>query len=336
MKEARTYNSLIRPKIETYFRQALGLKDYRNGWLKGDCPFCGKQFKYGYNPEQERTNCFSCGVNYNPIKTIMQLEGLTTQVQTWNFLKAFEDAPHYYQQQAIEIKKRQVVLPESFTLISLGSGELAKLARAYLRTRGFSIESLSLAGVGYCTSGKYFGYIVIPYYKMGQLIYYTSRKFINHGGPKIKNPPLEEFGLGKNQLIHNVDALLIYREINIVESITNELTLGDNTTAIGGKYLSNYQLNDYLISPVSRFTIIYDPDAYEKALELALKVCNFKETRLVRLPNVKLPNGAYKDVNDWGRKQTLKFIAQTPFKTYQQFYQDYLDFKYEKTTQPAY
>ena len=34
---------------------------YRRGWLKGDCPECGKDKKYGVNIALNRTNCFSCG-----------------------------------------------------------------------------------------------------------------------------------------------------------------------------------------------------------------------------------------------------------------------------------
>lgn len=330
MNEQRTYNVLIRPKIESYFRESLGLKDYKNGWLKGDCPFCGRELKYGYHPEQERTNCFICGANHRPLNAIMELEDFKSHIETWRFLKTYEDAPYHYQQQVKAIERRQVILPESFTLLSLGEGQLGKLARKYMKGRGFDIDTLSLSGVGYCSSGKYLGYIIIPYYKMGNLIYYTSRKFINHDGPKIKNPPMEDFGLGKNQLIHNIDAIFVYSEIIIVESITNEFTLGENATAIGGKFLSNYQLNDFLNSNVSRYTLVYDPDAYGKSLELALKISPLVSTRVVKLPSVKLPNGSYKDVNDWGFEKSWEFINKTPFKTYSEFYKEYIDFKYER------
>lgn len=302
-------NREIYNKLAAYFKQRLGMFDYKSGWMKGDCPMCGKSLKYGVNISQNRTNCFSCTYNERPLFVVMKIENLQNIPQTFNYLGTFEGATYLETPQEY-LEEKDAKLPEGYKLLSIGNSRIAKLARNYMKNRGFNILSLSMKGVGYCTKGDYMGRIILPFYEKGKLVYFNARKFID-SGPKFKNPSLEEFGVGKNLLIYNVDALAIYKRINIVESITNSLTLGDSTISLGGKIMSAYQTSKILRSPVKEVVIILDSDAYEYAIKAALAISPHKKVKLVRMPE-------NLDVNDIGKKETLKIIKQHKFLTYQE------------------
>ena len=68
---------------------------YRRGWLKGDCPECGKDKKYGVNIALNRTNCFSCGYKKSPIDVIADVENLVTRNEVYSLLGTFEGLEYY-------------------------------------------------------------------------------------------------------------------------------------------------------------------------------------------------------------------------------------------------
>ena len=322
----KNFNVRVKRKLASYFKAKLGMFDYRNGWMKGNCPMCGKSLKFGVNIDQNRTNCFSCGIHPRPIDLVVEIEGLRNVQEVWGIVSNLEDAD--YLQPALDVLQRKnVVLPESYKVLAVGSGKIADIARNYMIRRGFDINKLSLRGIGYCTKGEYKYRIVIPYYQQNKLIYYTTRQFINLGS-KFKNPSVEEFGVGKSTLIYNIDCLAIYDKVRMVESATNALTLGDNALGIGGKALSNYQLSVVVRSPVKKVEIILDPDAYNYALKAALKLVLHKQVKVSLLPKGK-------DVNDIGRKATNIISKRTRwFKNYNDVLKEYLNC--EKTAEFTY
>jgi DNA primase len=310
----------IRGKLVTYFKTRLGMFNYKSGWMKGDCPNCGKSLKFGVNISQDRTNCFVCTYNDRPIEVVMMVEGLSDRFAVFRFLNAFEDAP-LIDPYIKELVQKPAELPEGFTLLSMGTSQVSKIARSYMRGRGFNVKELSLQGVGYCARGPYKMRIILPFYAAGRLIYFNARQFIEIGA-KFKNPKIEDFGIGKNMLMYNIDALSIYTTIYLVESVTNALTLGSNAIAIGGKVLSGYQLSKILKSKIKRVIVILDNDATDYAIQIALKICNYKKTKVVIMPDEK-------DVNDRGRKEVKRMTKETPWGNYSYFLK--LKFQYEKT-----
>lgn len=312
------FNQNIKDKLNYYFRMSLGLIDSTNGFLRGDCPFCGGRFTFGVNLDSNRTNCFKCGYNYRPIKAIMELESLDTYAQlikllastdTWEFIPKVVSKPKKL------AEKKDVSLPEGYRLITLGDSQLAKSARNYLKSRGFNIKQLALRGIGYCFTGPYYGFIVIPYYLRGELVYWKTRSFI--GIKAFNNPPEDMFGVGKSTLIYNIDALVLYNTVTIVESETNALTLGDRAISLGGKSISDWQLSCLIKAPVETYNIILDPDAYTEALALSLKLIQYKEIKCINWAGTQ-------DVNDIGRKVTKYYIKHTKKQTYSELLKEKL------------
>lgn len=301
------YNNKLNNKLNEYFLTQLGMFEYRRGWLKGNCPSCGKIAKFGVNIARAKTNCFICGYDEKPHEVVMTLENLQTQTQLNNFLKVFEGIS-FLQAYVPPKKSIPMILPESFKLLLFGESRIANLARARMESRGFNTRDLSRMGVGYCSSGPYALHIIIPFFQKGKLIYFNARNMVETG-PKFKNPSEEEYGIGKNFLIYNIDALAVYKLIYIVESAINAMTLGDQAIALSGKTISDYQLNQILASPVEKVVILLDDDAWEWAIALALKLVVYKQVKLIKMPYKK-------DVNDLGRAATLKRVKSTEYSSF--------------------
>lgn len=294
----------VKNKLYHYFVKTLGLREYRRGWLKGECPYCGKVEKFGVNLSMNRTNCFVCGAHHKPMYLVMDLEGLKDWPELIQFLDTYEG--YEYQEPLIKpLIEKPVVFPKGYQRLDTGTHQLARSARAYISNRGFKVDDLAMKGFGYCDEGPLTGYIIIPYYVKGVLVYYTTRRYMANG-PKFNNPVKEDFGIGKNQLLYNYDALFFHDRVFLVESAFNAETLGDQAIGLGGKKISKRQFTLILKSPVKRIVVILDPDALQEAIKLCMDLVDFKRTKLIITPEDT-------DVNDIGRAKTLALVHQNRY-----------------------
>jgi hypothetical protein len=305
----RQFTKEIQAKIYNYFDQKIRLKKSTKGWFRGDCIYCDGKYTMGIHFHETKLHCFKCGIHVTPFQAIMEMENLSNIEQVKKLLHLqdeFERFERIHRNEVTEIKP--IKLPEEFHSILTGNNQLAKSARNYLEKRGFDIEYLGLRGVGYCDDGPYLGYIIFPFYKRSELVFFQGRYYIPLG-PKMRNPPEEEFGIGKTQVMYNEDALMMYKKIRIVESITNALTLGDTGIATLGKSISSWQFNRILRSPVQAVSVMLDPDAYINGLEFAMSICHYKKVKVVKLPDEN-------DVNDLGKNRTILLEKETPYQDY--------------------
>jgi len=300
-------NKQARAKLYAYATKKLGLRDYTRGWMKGNCPECGRIDKFGFNIGQNRTNCFVCTYHPSPITMVMDMEGLSTHAEAWAFLKMYEG--RQYLEPVIErLEQIDAVLPDGFKSLIIGDGLLAKKARSYVKGRGFDPEDMAYKGWGYVNRGDYYGYIIIPFYIGGKLVYYNARRYLG-SGPKYMNPSIEDFGLGKSLILYNVDALAIQDYIYLAEGAINAETIGDEGIATGGKKVSNYQISMILKSDVKGVTILLDPDAMSDSIRVAMELCYHKKVRVIELPEET-------DINSLGKKKTLKMVKQVSWMSY--------------------
>lgn len=288
-------NRELKSKINEYLIKKIGMYDYRRGWLKGDCPSCGKH-KFGVNLGRNKSNCFSCGYEPKPLNLLMELENTEELSEVYQVLNHLEGIEYYEEEVEAYQLKEDTVLPEGYKNIKRGESVLGKSARAWIKRRGFNINKMSCKGWGYGTKGKYAGYIIMPFYKGNRLTYFNARLYCG-SGPKFNNPDISEFGLGKSFIIYNHEALFIYKTVWIVESVTNSETIGDNACAMGGKSLSSPQINEIIKSPCEKVIIGLDRDALEQAINLAFKLIDYKKVKIVIMPDKK-------DINDLGKKQS--------------------------------
>ena len=298
-------------QLYNYFVKRLGAYNYRNGWLRVPiCPYCHREQKMSINLNTYRTNCFRCNEHPSPAQMVMDIENLETYSELITFLRNGDFTELEFKEEKVELAEpKPIYLPESFKLINQGESHIAKITRNYLKHRGFDINELSKHGIGYCTEGDYFGYVILPFYSNGKLTYFNARLVIGNG-PRYNNPPKSVTGLGKEFLIFNEDALELYNQVYICEGVFNALTIGERAIATMGKAVSRYQVNTLIKSPVKRFILLLDPDAKDKAIDLALKLVNFKSVKVVYLPEGK-------DCNDLGRKEVMKLVWATRYQDYQ-------------------
>lgn len=305
----------FKSRLKTYFIKRLGAFEYRRGWMKLPvCPYCHRELKMGVNLSMYRTNCFRCNAHPNPSQLVMDIEGFDTYHELINFLNSGKFDELEFHEEKVELAEaKPLYLPDGFRILSFGKSQVARSIRGYVKSRGFSIQELSRHGIGYATKEPYFGYLIIPFYYKGQLRYYNARKVIGTG-PRYNNPNKDITGVGKEFIIFNYDALEMYRSVFVCEGALNALTMGDRGIATMGKAISAYQVNELLKSSCERFIILLDPDAKKYAINLALKLVAYKKVKVVFLSEGK-------DVNDLGRKETLRLVYQTRYQSYQDLIQ---------------
>jgi len=300
-------NNHIKSKLYHYVTKTLGLREYRRGWLKGPCPSCGRLDKYGVNLGINRTNCFRCGYHPSPFNLVMDVESLGTYSEVLVFLKAYE-GQEYLEPVVERIEQVDAVLPPGYMNLLVGDSLLSKGAREYIKVRGFDVDEMGYKGWGYCTTGDYLGYIIIPFYVGGKLIYYNARRYMG-SGPKYMNPAIEDFGLGKSLIMYNIDALALYKKIYLTEGAINAETIGDQGISTGGKKISHYQISMINKSEVKRVIILLDPDGIDDAVKVGLELAYHKKIKVVLLPEDK-------DVNNLGKEKTLSIVRKSEWLDY--------------------
>jgi DNA primase len=302
-------NKVLKDKLYEYALKNMGMKVYVRGWLKGTCPSCGRTDKFGINLGMNRTNCFVCGYHPTPITLVTDLEGFSSFNETIQFFKTFEGI-RYKEPKVERVEKKQVELPEGYTNVALGDSRIGKIARSYIKRRGFDLHDSALKGWGYCTKGDYLGYLILPFYTAGELTYFNGRLLVGVG-PKYQNPRIEDFGTGKSLILYNADALFMYEEIYLLEGVFNAETLGVNGIATGGKNISDYQISLINKAPVKRVIIVLDPDAINDAIRIGLQLAFYKQVKIATWEGEQ-------DVNDLGKEESLKRISKSPWLTYNQ------------------
>jgi len=312
LNKNKRMNKNLQNKVYGYLITRLRAFEYKGSWLKlPTCPFCGGEEKLGINLVTNYVHCFKCEHRSGVIDFIQKVEGIHQKKEVYRFLGDFTS--YEYTPPPMELlEELPVILPKGYVNIRRGETGVGKLARKYLLSRGFSLEYLGKRGIGYVQNPEegLYGFIIIPFYKDKKLVYFQTRRFLGDG-PKYKNPAVEDFGIGKQTLIYNIDSLnKRFKQVSLFEGAFNALTLGEETVAIQGKVLSLWQRSRILTSKVSLINICLDFDALEYAFRIAMELVPYKAVRVVVFPDGE-------DANDLGKEKTLKLIEETEIiKTY--------------------
>jgi hypothetical protein len=307
----------------TYFTRHFSLKASSSNWHTFNCPFCDKardKKKCAVRFDWERVKCWECGYSNSISYFVADIED-TSLILANQLVNAYEPTDISFQ--AIDlggsgkyVVKEDIALPTGFTPILEGEGVIGKRARAYLTKRGFDLKVLDRLGFGYCNDHNedfaqdYFGYIVIPFRSKGQLIYYIGRDFMGNE-LRYKNPKKDLFGVGKNDLFYNEDALHIENVVFITEGWADAQTIGDNAVSTQGWDLSDRQAGILLKSSCQN--LVFVPDLgeergetfYKKALKAALPFANHKKVFVLDTSPL-APYG--KDVNDYGKDRLMEIF----------------------------
>jgi len=277
------------------------------GQISFDCPVCSYELK-GLNNGDGKGNfevnyymgvykCWACSETmetHGSINKLFNKWGNKRTKDTWNliggdFIKRTER------------KYEKVRLPDEYINFKDGI-KLSipyKEAYNYLLKRGLNDNIIEKYNIGYATSGKYSGRIIVPSYdKDNKLNYFVSRSYVNHKN-KYKNPEAE-----KDKIIFNEHLINWEKNIYLVEGVFDMFFI-ENSIPILGKSVSD-KLWTTLYDKIEKNIIIcLDGDAWEDSKKLYRKLEGGKLMNKVKL--IRLPKD--KDVGELGGITTQKEIT---------------------------
>lgn len=284
--------------LKSYFSRTWQTNE---GW-RADCPRCDdRQHRFYWNEEKQVGCCFhaSCawfyqrgGATLKRVSAYFSTDGLVVP-DRHEIIPSPENA---------EIK-----LPKEFKRIRDCGRELKNTLYAYMQSRGISRRVTDAAQVGYCDSGKWWGYLIFPVLNdESEVIYWQARRFKNRE-PKFYNPAASY----KSELVYRLSGVRP-KKIVIVESIFNALTLenasigGIMVMALLGKTISPIQIQSVLRfeKRLREIVIALDGDARRDAVEIAGKFWAAAPGIVVRVASI--PEGH--DINSLGREASYDRI----------------------------
>jgi hypothetical protein len=172
-------------------------------------------------------------------------------------------------------------LPKEFqSLLVKSSHPEYHLAINYLAKRGIRKEIIEKFNLGYCTSGKYAGRIIVPSYDAdGNINYFSGRAYKSEIKPKYLNPDTDKMTIIFNEQKINWDAT-----IYLVEGPFDHLVV-HNSIPLLGKYLDfDYLMFEKIYAKASSLVVIVlDGDATKDSKRLYFRLNNGKLYNKIRV-----------------------------------------------------
>jgi hypothetical protein len=297
-------------KVLTVFVSEFDATQSTNGWWRFTNPFDVKSLKandrtMAFSPTYNYVKCFRTGERYTAYEFLMRWWSADYQ-------SMLEEVRGYRATDFIKVKNRfhsgvniSLKFPDHYVRLLNKSDMFAKRAQNYIKNRGFNLYRLDNLKFGYFEDGPYMGYIFIPYWSHGELVYWSARSFMDHQR-KYLNPKSDEVKVGKNDIFFNEDALYVYDEIKLVEGAFDSLSVGNDSVATSGWSFSHIQVDKILKSPVKRLVFIPDAGYYNQTLKQASRFVNYKDTSIVDIR--KIPE--WSDVTAFGYKRLMTYYSE--------------------------
>lgn len=175
-----------------------------------------------------------------------------------------------------------------------------KRAIEYLKKRGLTKVDILRYDIGYCSTGKYSGRIIIPSYDENyQLNYFVSRTIIEEELYKHKNPKVSKDIIGFESYINWNEP------ITLVEGAFDAITARFNAIPLFGKTLSNKLKEKIILRKPPKVIVALDNDARTDAF-------NISNYLLSNGIDVSILNMQAKDVNELGFNSFSVIKKETP------------------------
>lgn len=281
-----------------------------------DCPVCNDKGKNNlwFNVKKNKGLCYKCSTSFSPVFLIRQLEGCS-QVEALRVVKDYTFATAYNRhkvadalrslmedkQLAKNIQLPEIQLPDGYRSVCCALQE-SEPYPAYIKKRMSEDDALTY-DIGWCTSGKFRGRVIVPIVQYGRLVSFVARYM-----GKSDRPYLYPVGCKTGRMLFNFDSASRYKHIVLVEGVFDAIRVGPQGMAILGSSLSESQLGMILSSKASSITLMFDPDkAGTKAtLQSAEKLRPYYSS----IQAVALPKG--KDPDDFSHAALWQIIQAAP------------------------
>lgn len=285
------------------------LKESSNGWYSFDCPSCGNKSGRGaaVNIENLHIKCWNCTLSFNSYTFILEYEPNVNSFSEYvNFLSEYGETTILLSYNGKkENKKIPFQWPESYVSLGKGSGFIYRRIKKYLEDRKLNFDRLVDKQFGYCTNDKYYGYLVIPFEKFGDVVYWQLRTVIQKDAQRYLFPPSGLFEHTKSDILYGLDNFYLYRKIFLFEGWSDAETI-KNGSSLNGTSISDAQLYQINESPVVEVSIGLDKGKEAEALKIANKLTRTKEVRILEFKKG--------DPNEVGKKKIKKIYNKSePF-----------------------
>lgn len=290
---------MIRFDVRSYVLRNLSGVREAGQEATADCPFCGKAGHLSVNLETGNYICFRCEAKgWHLVGVIAVVEGISREAakayvfrEAASFTRRRSEPVSDLQEQVQELRKWggrgrdkglvSEALPEAFVPVWDG---VRFRTPAYLLERGFSRLSMRQFEMGFCTSGRYAGRVVLPF-SCPNGNSFTARDATGHLRPRYLNPK----GIDHGRLLYGWNQAHRAGEIVLVEGPLDVVRLWEHGfPALGllGKMLTRAKRTLLSrLSPSTRIVIMLDPEEAEAPQKVALGLAShFGSVRIARLP----------------------------------------------------
>ena len=216
------------------------------------------------------------------------------------------------------IKKVQGLPDEFISFKDVRDNPHYKNAYRYItKDRGVSVQDIIKYNIGYCETGKYAGYVIIPSYDADMNVnYFVARSFYKNA-MKHKNPPF------KKDMVFNEMFISWKKPIILCEGAFDMMAIKRNAIPILGKYIQPTLKLKMLRHSVKDVYIALDKDAIKDSL-------NIIEQFLKNDINVYFVKLTQKDPSELGFKNVWKLIKQSNKISFKDLIEMKIDTKQEK------
>lgn len=302
--------------IFNFIQRSFDLSKTSQDWYVFDCPFCKKSKKMAYQPDYELVKCWVCGYRKKTFKFICDFKQWTfNDILTNLGIRLSNDLIPYSvsDYELTTAVSSDVTLPLGYTSLFDNKSLCSINAQNFLKQRNIDIEYADFLGFGvteeFDKDDNYYGYLIMPFKRLGKLVYYIARSYTNTHFLRYKNPSFEKTNLKKSDVIWNEDALSFHNEVFITEGVFSALSIGDNAVATLGKSASQTQIKKFIESDCETFIICYDGGCYMEMYKLFLQLFNYKKLKVLYLPEGK-------DPNDLGLNYITDLVKKTEISTF--------------------
>lgn len=267
-----------------------------------NCVVCGESRHRMYvNLESGLVYCHNCGYKTNIIGLIQYVEGISFSRASAIFkdVKGNLMLPENISKDLVsnmfaedlrkDLSKRAIPLPKEYAPLNpQKTNIMTRRAIKYLNSRKITNKQIVDHKMGFCMSGEYKNRVIIPITENGELRFWVARAISPDVKMKEKSPSDADYQISKSEVIFNIDrAAKKYHAAVISEGIFDSLSWGDIGISLLGKSLYQEQLNillDYRELLTDGLYIALDWDARDKATEMAEKLSEYFDVKMINIP----------------------------------------------------
>jgi CHC2-type zinc finger protein len=250
-------------RIVSILDSELGLsKQFGNSEFYYFCPFCHHhKAKLAVNIDKRMWQCWKCGTRGGSL--VILLRRMKARRESIHELKTLLD--EYEPKVAAHVPTTILSLPVEYTPLYDPPKTLeSRHALTYLLSRGITRGDVLCHHIGFCPSGEYGGYIIIPSYDgTGVLNYFTGRSYHANVSWAHKTPSISKNIIGFESHIN------WQYPIVLVEGSFDAMAVKRNAIPLFGKIPSRKLQEKIIAEGVTDVYLALDRDALKESLTMA-------------------------------------------------------------------